>query len=234
MLKRIIIFASLYLIIPSLIGSVKAITYDLIAPQGQLRRGDQVQFSIYINTEGTTVTTGEIGMTYETQYLEYLNVIPGPAMDSVVATAQNTGSFLITGTNTAGFNGNDVFANLNFKLIADAPGSATLCALWAPLSPTQNPTRSPTNPLTPQPTNRLSSPSPTSSITEPTQQPANSTTPRLTPLLTPRLTAGKTKKNPTSLPKTGSTDPQDFMSIIGGFLLILTTAGFLVLKRGSL
>ena len=212
MIKKIIIFIAFFLVLPALFGSVNAIIYDLIAPQGTLRRGDQVQFTIYIDTEGTTVTTGEIGMNYETQYLEYISVTPGPAMTSVVATPQGTGSFLITGTNTSGFNGNDVFAYVNFKLIADAPGSSQLCVLWAPsTSPTPTPK---TGALTPTPANPTVQP--TNPITPfPTVQPTSSA--RLSPL-------------PTSLPKTGSNNPQDFGTMLGGFLLV-TTVGFLLMKK---
>lgn len=210
MLKKIIIYLGFFLALPVLFGSVKAVTYDLVAPQGQLRRGDIVQFTIFINTEGTTLTTGEIGSSYETPYLEYVGITPGPAMTSVVATPQGTGSFLITGTNTAGFNGNDVFAYLDFKIIADSPGSSQLCVLWAPpTSPTPpNPTAEPTNP-TAQPTNPPgSTPSPT--VIRPTSS----------------------VRIPTALPKTGINEPENFASLAGGFFL-LTALGFLILKKVS-
>ena len=201
MLKKIVIYLAVFLILPVLIGSVNAITYDLFAPQGQLQRGQTVQFTININTEGSTVTTGEIGASYETPYLEYLGITPGPAMTSVVATPQGSGSFLVTGTNTAGFNGNDVFAIIDFRLIADSPGSSVLCVLWAPeTSPTPpNPTAGPTNPpgSTPSPTVIR----PTSSV-----------------------------RIPTALPKTGINEPKNFASLAGGFFL-LTALSFLILKK---
>ena len=221
MLKKVIIYFVFFLFLPTLFGSVNAIIYDLIAPQGTLRRGDQVQFTIYIDTEGATLTTGEIGMNYEIQYLEYISITPGPAMISVVATSQGAGSFLITGTNTSGFNGNDAFAYVNFKLIADAPGSSQLCVLWAPpTSPT------PTSPPFSTPTTGVSTPTPIN----PSIGPTNPVTPLPpTPLgLSP--TRRPTTPLPTSLPKTGSNNPQDFTTIFGGFLLA-TTVGLLLLKK---
>ncbi|MBI4009052.1 hypothetical protein HY357_02365 [Candidatus Roizmanbacteria bacterium] len=156
MLNKFLTLVVFFLIVFPLFHKVYAVTYDLIAPEGQLHRGQEVQFTIYIDTEGTTVTTGQIGVTYETQYLEYLGITAGPAMTSVTAAPQETGSFLITGTNASGFSGNDIFANLNFKIIADAPGETQLCALWAPSpSPTVTPTNPPgttTQPTTPLPT----------------------------------------------------------------------------------
>ena len=214
MLKKIIIYFAVFLALPVLIGSVNAITYDLFAPQGQLRRGQTVQFTININTEGSTITTGEIGSSYETPYLEYVGITPGAAMTSVVATPQGTGSFLITGTNTAGFNGNDVFAYLDFKIIADSPGSSQLCVLWAPettptpSNPPINPTAGPTNPTTPAPTDQAVTPSPT------VIRPSSSV------------------RIPTALPKTGTNEPKNFASLTGGFFL-LTALGFLILKKVS-
>lgn len=151
MFRKLSVVFFLFLFMPALLHNVYAVTYDLIAPEGKLHRGDEVKFTIYIDTEGTTVTTGQIGVTYETQYLGYVSTTPGAAMTSVAVTPQEAGKLLLTGTNTAGFSGNDVFAYLNFKIIADAPGETQLCVLWAPSpSPTVTPTAPPG---TPQPTN---------------------------------------------------------------------------------
>lgn len=230
MTKRIIISLVFFLLSPIMLGSVKAITYDLIAPQGQLRRGDQVQFTIYINTEGVTLTTAEIGFTYEIQYLEYLGITPGVAMTSVVTTPQGSGSYLITGTNISGFNGNDVYAYLNFKLIADAPGETQLCALWAPpTSPTPIPTIGGRTP-TPNPTLTTKTPTPTVSTSKPTS-PTPLTTLKPTNSTGPNPTAKAKNPAPTSLPKTGSTGPKDYISSVGGFFLLITTLSFFILKR---
>ncbi len=152
MVKKMIIVFVFFLLATVLSQKTYAVIYDLTAPTGQLKRGDQVQFKVYINTEGTTVTKGEIGMTYETQYLEYVSTSPGVAMSPVTVTPQGTGKFLLTGTNSSGFSGNDVFANVNFKIIAQAPGSTQLCALWAPeVTPTVAPTAPPGSTNTPTP-----------------------------------------------------------------------------------
>lgn len=150
-LKKICFCLGLFLFLPTLFQNVHAITYDLFAPQEELTRGAGVQFTIYIDTEGETVTNGQIGVTYETQYLEYLSTTPGRAMTTVTVTPVESGKFLLTGTNTAGFKGNDVFAYLNFKIIATAPGSTQLCSLWAP-TPTPSSIAPTTPPGTPQPT----------------------------------------------------------------------------------
>ena len=95
---------------------------------GPYNRGDDVQFTISIDTTGQVVKNAVAGVTYETQYLQYVSVTKGVTMDTV--TAQDaSGTISITGTNNSGFTGNGTFATLSFNIIADAPGSTTLCTL---------------------------------------------------------------------------------------------------------
>lgn len=137
--KTVIFSLIVFFILPMITRHAYAVTYDLIAPQGELKAGDQIQFTIYIDTEGSTVTSGQIGATYDAQYLQYLSTTTGAAMTSVTATPQGTKDLLLNGANSSGFTGKNVFAYLNFKITATSPGSAQLCALWGP-TPTLNPT----------------------------------------------------------------------------------------------
>lgn len=131
-----------------------AITFELIPPSGQLTRGQNIQFTINIDTQGATVKSTQIGMTYDTTVLKYVSTAPGSSMNSVTTTEPTTGQLLLAGANTAGFSGKDVYAVVTFTIIAQAPGSTQLCTLFVP-STTPQPT---SPPLTPQPT---SAPQPT-------------------------------------------------------------------------
>lgn len=115
--------------------------FELLAPGGTLTRGQTVTFTINIDTKSKKLTTAQIGLTYNTQYLEFINVTPGDTFSTVSSEPVETGKILITGEDTSGFNGKGIFAYVNFKLIAASPGSTELCALWAPQpSPTKVPT----------------------------------------------------------------------------------------------
>lgn len=126
-----------------------AIRYSLIAPSGTLTRGQTVTFTINIDTQGQTITNTQIGMTYETQYLEYVNTIAGDAFPNLTTTPQEGGKLIFSAT-SSGFNGNTTFAQVNFKIIAQAPGESQLCVLWEVPNETPQPT-SP-QPTSPQPT----------------------------------------------------------------------------------
>ena len=124
---------------------VSAVAYDLIAPSGTLTRGQDVQFIINIDSEGTNLTNTQIGMSYETEYLQYVSTTPGDSMTSITAIPSGTNNIIITGSNPDGFNGSGVFAYVTFKIIAAAPGSTELCALFAPTT-TPTPSPVPTSP----------------------------------------------------------------------------------------
>lgn len=133
--------------------SVFAIKYDLILPSGELTRGQQIQFTINIDSEGTSITTTQIGMTYETTALEYVSTVPGDAMGTVSVSQLETGKILFSGTNPGGFSGAGTFAYVNFKIIAAASGETQLCILWAPqTNPTTPPSQPTSAPDAPQPT----------------------------------------------------------------------------------
>lgn len=125
-----------------------ALRFDLIAPTEVLQRGQIVTFTINVDTQGKKLSTTQIGLTYETEYLEFVNITPGDTFSTVTSSQVDKGKLLITATEQSGFSGQGMFAEAKFKLIATAPGTTELCALWVPdVTPT---TVQPTNP--PEPT----------------------------------------------------------------------------------
>lgn len=119
--------------------TVHAAKYDLIAPSGQLQRGQSVQFTINIDTEGQSLKDATIGMTYQTGPLQYVSTTPGDAFPTVAAETQDGGKIIFKASNSSGFSGTGTFAVVNFKIIAATSGSAELCVLFNPETPTQPP-----------------------------------------------------------------------------------------------
>jgi len=119
--------------------NVEAAKYDLIAPSGQLQRGQDVQFTINIDTEGKSLTSAKIGMTYQTGPLQYVSTTPGDSFPTVSTETQEGGKLIFTASNPNGFSGTGTFAVVTFKIIATAPGSAELCVLFNPETPTPPP-----------------------------------------------------------------------------------------------
>lgn len=119
-----------------------AVTFDLIPPSGTLTRGQDVTFTVNIDTGGAPVTTIQSGLTYDTQYLQYESAAAGAAMSSLtVDTSQGPGKLVFNGANASGFTGSGVFATVTFKLIAEQSGSTELCTLWQPTTPTTPPSQ---------------------------------------------------------------------------------------------
>jgi len=142
-------FITIFLLFPSYIYAVR---FDLIAPQppeGGFMRDQTVQFTINIDTQGETVNSTQIGMTYDTRYLEYISTTPGDAMTSVSTNNLGDGKLLFNGENQSGFSGQGTFAYVSFKIIAQAPGETELCVLW---NPETQPTSPPSQPTAPPPT----------------------------------------------------------------------------------
>jgi hypothetical protein len=123
------------LLIPN---SVSATTFDLVAPTEQLVKGQNVKFTVNIDTEGKSLSTASIGMTYETKYLEYVSTSPGNSFTTVSADVQSDGRLIITGSG-APYSGAGTFAYVTFKLIATSSGSTQLCVLFNPTSVTPTP-----------------------------------------------------------------------------------------------
>ncbi len=153
-LKKIFfIFFSLYFIFFS--KSVLATTFDLnVSTPGPYNRGQEVTFTINIDTEGATLNNARIGMTYDTQYLELVNTLPGETFPTVTTDNLGNGKLVFYGQSDNSFSGRGKFVDVVFKLIAQAPGSTELCVLWNPeTTPTPQPNQSTQNkrPVNPTP-----------------------------------------------------------------------------------
>jgi len=207
------------------VKSVSATTFTLVPPTGTLSRGQDVPFTVSINTEGSSVTSIQTGMTYDTTYLQYVSAVPGNAMNTItVDTTAGTGKLLLTGTNNTGFNGTGVYATVTFNIIAASPGSTDICTLW---SPSTTPTTAPLTPTTP-----VSSCN--SSCTASSQCPSN-----LTCYIVSGQTAGVCRNitctdrvdcvcpQPTSppvataLPVTGGDEPKNLGTLAGGAFILI-------------
>jgi hypothetical protein len=116
-----------------------AISYKLIAPDTVFKTGDNVQFTIEINTNGETITTAQVGMTYDKNYLQYVSATPGNTVDSVTVAENTSGILTISGNKTGGYSGSGTFALITFKIIATGAGSTELCTLVPITTPTPTP-----------------------------------------------------------------------------------------------
>ena len=143
------VFTIIYLLLakPAL-----AIKFSLIAPTGTLKRGDTARFTVQIDTQGETVYSTEIGANYQSQYIEFKQALPTDDFPTINVKRLSDSSLLISGSNPSGFNGQGIFTYLEFQIIADAPGSAQLCSLFAPTPTSGYPTTPPGNSPTPNPT----------------------------------------------------------------------------------
>lgn len=143
-MKKILVIILLTLSYFLFVQDTQALTFDLIAPSGQLERGQEINFTINVNTEGKSYSSTQIGMTYDTQYLEYISVSAGNTFTTVSANPQKEGKLIISGNSTSGYSGSGVFAYVTFKIIAASPGSTQLCVLFNPnITPTPLPTSPP-------------------------------------------------------------------------------------------
>jgi len=168
----IFLFISYFFLWPRFLSaSVLAVKYSLVAPNPPYTRGQTIRFTINIDTQGATIKTGQIGMTYETQYLEFVSTTPGNAMTTVSTSQLEGGKLLLSGENTTGFSDAGVFAYVDLKLIATSAGETELCVLWAPsITPTTIPTT--TIPTTTAPTSPPTTGAPTS-VPQPTKLPTS-------------------------------------------------------------
>lgn len=121
---------------------------DLIPPEGELKRGDEVQFTITVDTGGSAVSSLQVGIEYDSAVLQYLNTTPGDTYQTITATPLDANRILITASNPVAGTINGNLAYVEFKIIADEPGETELCTLFLPETPTPNPqaTAGPTNP----------------------------------------------------------------------------------------
>ncbi len=128
-----------------------AITFDLIAPSGELEKGQEIKFTINVDTEGKSYSSSQIGMTYDTTVLEYVSTSAGNTFTTVSTNPIENGKLIISGSSTNSYSGSGVYAYVIFKIIAQEPGSTQLCTLF-------NPQNIPTSiPITSLPTSGVSS-----------------------------------------------------------------------------
>lgn len=127
----------------------EATQFDLLAPTETLTMGQDVKFTITVDTQSSSLSTIQIGLTYDTQYLQFLNVMPGNTFSTINYTTPETGKVLLTASNPTAFSGSGTFAYVNFKLIAGSPGSTELCALYNPTTQPTSPPQQPTSPPNP-------------------------------------------------------------------------------------
>lgn len=138
-MKKILQSLVLFFVFLFMAETTQALTFDLIAPTEQLQSGQNVRFTVNITTEGKSYTSTKIGMTYDTQYLEYVSVSAGNTFTTVTSDPQGEGRLIISGNSATGYSGSGTFAYVTFKIIAAGPGSTELCALFNPDTPTNTP-----------------------------------------------------------------------------------------------
>jgi len=144
-MKKLFVFIVLFAVILFLSPpAAKAVTFDLLAPSGQLSRDQNVNFTVNIDTEGQSFTSTQIGMTYDATVLQYVSVSSGNTFTTVNADPQDGGKMIVTGSSTSGYSGSGSFAVVTFKIIAQSPGSTQLCTLFNPTGPTSTPAPLPT------------------------------------------------------------------------------------------
>jgi len=148
-MKKILVVLLFVICYLSFVIPAQAITFDLIAPSGQLQRGGEAKFTINIDTESQSFASTQIGMTYDQAILEYVSTSPGNTFTTISADPQGDGKIIISGNSSQGFSGSGTYAYVTFKIIAQSPGSTQICALFNP-AVTPTPTLAPSIP--PQPT----------------------------------------------------------------------------------
>ncbi|MDO8498118.1 MAG: cohesin domain-containing protein [bacterium] len=153
--KLVLLFIGAYiLLLPS---SVAAGTrFTLVAPTepaGGFKTGDTIKFTVNVDTQGETVYSTQVGINYQSQYIQFQTTTAGNTFTSITSSADSTGGLLVKGSSSSGFSGTGVYSYVDFKIVATAPGSTQLCSLYAPSA---TPTVAPTTPIvstgTPLPT----------------------------------------------------------------------------------
>ncbi|MBI3620428.1 LPXTG cell wall anchor domain-containing protein [Candidatus Roizmanbacteria bacterium] len=148
-------FGSIFFFITANFHPAEATKFDLIGPTDTLTSGQQVKFTVTIDTQGKALASTQIGMTYKTNVLQFVNIVPGTTFSNLSSTPDSTGNIVITGSSATPFSGTGDFAYVTFKIIATSPGSTDLCVLYVPsVTPTVTPnlTQTPTPVVTARPT----------------------------------------------------------------------------------
>ncbi len=149
--KSLVILGALCLLFAWQPKQALAVKFDLIAPTGTLSRGGNATFTVTVDTQGSSLTETQVGMTYDNTVLKYTSITPDNTFSNVSATQQSDGTLLLNGTNGTAFSGSGNFADVTFSIIAQSAGSTQLCTLFAPSPTTIAPTTVGTT-TTPAPT----------------------------------------------------------------------------------
>lgn len=144
----VLLFSFLFSLSSFNVVSAATASFSITPPQGTLTRGQNVDFTITVDTQGQTISSTTVGMTYDAQILQYISTTPGDAFSTVNAETQDGGKIVFNGTHAGGYSGTGTFAVVTFKLIATSSGSTQLCVLYNPET-------------TPAPPNPTSAPLPT-------------------------------------------------------------------------
>lgn len=140
-MRRIFILVFFFLIIPK---NSFAVTLSVEAPQDTLVRDQVFDFKINIDTKGQKVTKQEMNVTYDTQSVQFDDVVEaGDFFDSVEFSEVEKGKIYIVADSSAGKSGTGLVAIVKLKIIAQSPGSTQLCAVL-PVTPTPQKTPTPT------------------------------------------------------------------------------------------
>ncbi|HLL60356.1 MAG TPA: cohesin domain-containing protein [Candidatus Nitrosocosmicus sp.] len=142
------VFAFQYLFVQA----VYAVEISVEAPQEVLKQQEIFDFKVNIDTQGESISVQELYVTYDTQYVEFQEggFLAGDFFDSVEYSKVEDGKIYVKATSTTPKSGSGLIAVVKLKIIATAPGSATLCAA------------EPITPAEPTPTPVVSTPTPTS------------------------------------------------------------------------
>lgn len=108
---------------------------DLIPPSGTLNRGDTIQFTVTVDTEGANVPSLQVGLEYDSVALQYIGTTPGDTYQTIAATPLDSKRILISASSPVGASANGNLAYVDFKIIATSSGTAELCTLFVPDSP---------------------------------------------------------------------------------------------------
>lgn len=176
-------------------GSLTGLFISGPTPGSPLRKDQIVQFALTADTGGSTVRTANGGITYQTQYIQFLNVQAGSAFPTVTQDTSVPGTVMLNFSNPDGFSGTGVVAILTFRIVSDVPGSTQLCSTFIP-SPTPTNSPTPTDSPTPTPSDTPTA-TPTATST-PTDTPTNTPTPSPTNTATPSPTRTPTASPPPS------------------------------------
>lgn len=130
---------------------VAAVKYDLITPSGPFNRGQVVQIGVIIDTQGESLESAQLDLSYKNDFLEYQGVEAGAVFPSVEGAITGANTIRIVGRIESGDtkkSGVGLFAQINFKIIYDATGETEFCTIISRPTPTQPP-------ASPQPTTEL-------------------------------------------------------------------------------